>query len=153
MKISDIASKIRSYVGIFLFVLCCCNLYLAFRVSSVVNLKSVVVTNVVEIASFPTNILDSVSSSNFPSSFLPSSPTNTLPEPAKPRQVLETSYQYFLCSRRIGAYMFGRPYYEGSPCSYGRISQIYPDRIILSSGDWISNTFDQQSRKVVKHDF
>lgn len=153
MKISDFVDKLRSFVGLFLFVLCCCNFYLAFRVSSVVNLKSVVVTNVVEIASLSTNFLSSVSSSNFPSlSILPPS-TNTVPEPVKPRQVFETSYQYFLCSRRIGAYMFGRPYYEGSPCSYGRISQIYPDRIILSSGDWISNTFDQSTRKVNKHDF
>lgn len=79
-----------------------------------------------------TNGLSAVLSGAFTSSSVPS-PTNL------PSQVCETSYQYFVVGRRIGCKMFGRFYYEGSPCSYGRISEIYPDRILLASGDWITN--------------
>lgn len=95
-----------------------------------------------------TNVIDSVSLGSLPSDIsnrlasvaglIPSLPSSEICT-NMPSQVCETSYQYFVSGRRIGCKMFGRFYYEGSPCSYGRISYIYPDRILLASGDWISN--------------
>ena len=134
-------SKLSGLSGLFLLVLSMSNFYLAFRASRVVNLKSVTVTNVVEVVNLksPTNDLPSaVSPFEIPSSPVPASP----PVPV-PREVAQWPYRYFLVNHRIGLEAFGRYYYEGSPCSYGRISQIYPDRILLHSGDWISNKLER----------
>ena len=96
--------------------------------------KVSVITNVVSSADSDFSSLSvSNSVSSVPLVTRPSLVTNS------PSQVCETSYQYFITGRRIGCKMFGRFYFEGSPCSYGRIDSIYPDRILLSSGDWIQN--------------
>lgn len=145
-RFKQILSFLSSCSGLFLFVAGCCNFFLAYRATSCI--KSVVTTNVVEMVVLSTNELSSASSpSNSSPSvsspfffYPPSSPSS--PSERVPRQVAEYPYQYFLCGRRIGACMFGRYYYDGSPCSYGRIDKIFPDRIILVGGDWIQNRFD-----------
>lgn len=137
----NLLAKLSGFSGLFLLVLSMSNFYLAFRASRVVNLKSVTVTNVVEVVNLKssTNEFPSASSSvDIPSSPLPASP----PVPV-PKEVAQWPYRYFLVNRRIGLEAFGRYYYEGSPCSYGRIFQIYPDRILLKSGDWISNKLER----------
>lgn len=154
-RIKQLLSSLKNFTGLFLLLLSLFNFYLSYRASSVVNLHSYTVTNVVEMVTFPSNF---VSSSSVPSnsvlpflsvpssSVLPSSPV------VVPKEVLQVPYQYFVIGHRVGAHMFGRFYYDGSPCSYGRIEAIFPDRIILRSGDWISNRFDVDSRKVAKND-
>lgn len=134
---------------------CICNIYFAYRVNvesrpvTVFNYHEV--TNRIDVSSnsLPSNMFSSVSLSS------PDSPSDSVARPSC-ASVCRVPYQYFLCGRRIGAYVWGRFYYEGSPCSYGRISMIFPDRIILDSGDWIENArvfdpFDKSNRRL-NHD-
>lgn len=48
-------------------------------------------------------------------------------------------YRYMLINGRKAVQLFGRLHYVGSFTSYGRILDIFPDRILLDSGDTISN--------------
>ena len=145
-------ARLSSLSGLFLLVLSLANFYLAYRASQVVNMRSYTVTNVVEVVSTVSSNIDSVVSS--PLSFSSSSPSVPAPSPLPvPREVAQWPYRYFLVGRRIGFEVFGRYYYEGSPCSYGRIYQIYPDRILLCGGDWISNRISSDvARKDVRDD-
>lgn len=132
---------ISPFTGLILLVASLSNFYLAYRASS--DIRSTVVTNFVDLVSSPliaspvSNIVDDVRVFSSPTSSPSTLPSP--PPPSLPRQLAEYPYQYFIVGRRIGACMFGRFYYEGSPCSYGKISSIYPDRIILQGGDWILN--------------
>lgn len=135
-------AKLSGLSGLFLLVLSGSNFYLAFRASKVINSKCVTVTNVVELVNLVSSTNDAPSvSSPFGS---PSLPPPSPPIVPAAREVAQWPYRYFLVNHRIGLEAFGRYYYEGSPCSYGRIFQIFPDRILLSSGDWISNKFERE---------
>lgn len=141
MSFSSFLSRLSGFSGLFLLVLALSNFYLAFRASSVINMRSVTVTNVVEVAysvpvSDPTN---PPSPSVESPSIRPASSSH--PDRPASHEVAQWPYRYFTINRRVGFEIFGRYYYEGSPCSWGRIKEIYPDRILLSSGDWISNRF------------
>lgn len=153
-KLLSFLRSFSAFSGFFLFLAGCANFVLAYKAMQVGS-RVVVTTNIVEMASFTTNSLPSVSS---PVSFVSSN--NLLPSFGRsPSPLADTNccrevacypYQYFLVGRRIGAEMFGRYYYDGSPCSYGRIDRIFPDRIILCSGDWISNKVVNDSRGVLR---
>lgn len=145
---------LSSASGLFLLVMSLANFYLAYRAAQVVNLRSYTVTNLVEVVStVPTNTDSVVSSPVSFSSPSFSSPSPDTVNPPVPREVAQWPYRYFLVGRRIGFEVFGRYYYEGSPCSYGRIYQIYPDRILLCGGDWISNRISSDvARKDVRDD-
>lgn len=54
----NILSKLSGFSGFFLLVLSMSNFYLAFRASRVVNLKSVTVTNVVEVVNLKSSTND-----------------------------------------------------------------------------------------------
>ncbi len=118
-----------------------CNVLLCYRASSVAT-RVHDITNHVEVVSFTTNFVN-----------LSSMPTNIISSQTDvrelPREVARTAYQYFVVGRLIGCKAWGRYYYDGSPCSWGRISAVYPDRILLEDGNWISNTFafDEPRRK------
>ena len=49
-------------------------------------------------------------------------------------------YDYGISWGRRFALLWGRYFYEGDPTSYGEISFIYPERIILADGSVIVNT-------------
>lgn len=99
------------------------------------------VTNVVESVSI-SNFIEKVSSSGLSTNILGSAFGLSSPSSAvsyEPKCVAKTSYQYYLVGRRCGVLMYGRRYFDGSLCSYGRIDKVFPDRILLSNGDWIEN--------------
>lgn len=49
-------------------------------------------------------------------------------------------YRYMLINGVKAVQLFGRLHFVGSRTSYGRIIDIFPDRILLDSGDTISNS-------------
>ena len=140
VRIKRLLAGFSASSGLFLFALGCTNFYLAFRASSVPRSRVTHVTNYVDVVSSPTNSTP-VAGVDVPLS----SPSGVAvpvppPLPSPPREVANYPYQYFIVGRRIGAQMFNRYYYDGSPCSYGRIERIFPDRILLVGGDWIRNS-------------
>lgn len=59
-----------------------------------------------------------------------------------PKQRTEIStyhYRYMLVNGHRAVELFGRIHYLGSRTSYGRILEIFPDRIILDTGFVINN--------------
>lgn len=62
-------------------------------------------------------------------------PTNHLAEVN-----IDIAYSYFLHNGRPCAKWYGRYFQAGSPTSYGRIKQVFPDRIELESGAFLKNT-------------
>ena len=148
----------KGTLGILFLVGTICNVYLSYRAYSVVKSNSVQsVTNVVELLSSPlTNSSPSGVKSSFSSPFYHSPLSDPRQDIVVPKEVAEYPYQYFLIGRRIGVQLFGRFYYEGSPCSYGRIKHIFPDRIILEDGNWIRNRIDYQPQsfheRITKND-
>ena len=163
-RFKKVLSWFSSLSGLSLFVLACCNFSLAYKAVSVS--RSVVLTNVVEMAVSPSGLstnLSSTQSFSPPSSLSPvfSAPTSlahTVSSPDTPvtKEVARWPYRYFVVRRRIGCEFMNRYYYDGSSCSYGRISAIYPDRILLDGGDWITNTLlssdIRRDPKVAKND-
>lgn len=136
---------IKGLSGLFLICGIICNCFLSYRVFNISRSASVVVqTNFVSTVDLPSQLPNrlenSLSNSTFNIDFREKENQSS---PPLPQKVAEYPYQYFLIARRIGAKMFNRYYYEGSPCSYGRIRYIYPDRIILENGDWIQNRMEQ----------
>lgn len=56
------------------------------------------------------------------------------------RSEISTSYyRYMLVNGQRAVELFGRIHYKGSRTSYGRIVEIFPDRIILDTGFVINN--------------
>lgn len=149
-RLKAILAGFSSLSGLALFVLACCNFVMAYKSVSVV--RSVVVTNVVEVASSVAASSNAISSV-FSSLSAPSVSAD-MPTEREPQEVARWPYRYFVVRRRIGCEFMNRYYYDGSPCSYGRIYQIYPDRILLADGDWISNSLLPSSAegKVAKND-
>ncbi len=68
------------------------------------------------------------------------SSTNALNELVKPSMSVRYKYQYFTHGGRQFALVPGNEFLSrGSPTSYGRIKEIYPDRIMLDNGVWLVN--------------
>lgn len=66
--------------------------------------------------------------------------TNELEDLVRPRFAVNYPYRYFVFGRRRFAAIDGNENLSaGSPTSYGRIREIYPDRIILDNGIWLVN--------------
>ena len=53
---------------------------------------------------------------------------------------IDIAYSYFLHNGIPCAKWYGRYFQAGSPTSYGRIKQVFPDRIELVSGAFLKNT-------------
>ena len=89
-----------------------------------------VVTNHVIVV---TNYIGSVSSS---------SSTNLVSDLVRPSFSVNYKYHYFVYAGRRFAHVDGNEFLSrGSPTSYGRIEEIYPDRIKLDNGIWLVNVF------------
>lgn len=87
-----------------------------------------------------------------------SSPVVSAPSPVVPDHVplsstnklftVQAFYDYGISWGRRFALLWGRYFYEGDPTSYGEISFIYPERIILADGSVIVNTKWNNARSV-----
>lgn len=146
-------SKLLSYFGryasLLLTLLAASNLYLAFSASSA-SRREYCVTNYVEQVSFVTNVIECVGSISSPSNTVQLS--NALDD-VPVREVARCPYDYFMVGRVIGARMYGRYYYDGSLCSWGRIDSVWPDRILLADGNWITNAkVDYINNEVLRND-
>lgn len=53
---------------------------------------------------------------------------------------IPVKYKYFMVDGTRHIEYCGRYFSEGSPTSYGRISLIFPDRIVLDNGRYLKNT-------------
>ena len=68
------------------------------------------------------------------------SSTNALNELINPSMSVRYKYQYFTHGGRQFALVPGNEFLSrGSPTSYGRIKEIFPDRIMLDNGVWLVN--------------
>ena len=149
--ISRFLSNVRDFSPLLLAVMAVCNLVMAFNVRSTVRKSSsVVVTNYVDLVNFPSPVSVGTSSNTVSSLFgslgslVPSSspdlPSVSSSEKEERKVFCNLPYQYFVANRRIGAQICGRYFYEGSLCSGGYISKIFPDRILLEDGSFIVNS-------------
>lgn len=66
--------------------------------------------------------------------------SNVLEDLVRPRYAVNYRYRYFVFNgRRFAAIDGNENLSAGSPTSYGRIREIFPDRIILDNGIWLVN--------------
>lgn len=89
-----------------------------------------------------TNTIDHVSDVVSSGQSDPLSVDLVTPESVRSNLVVAASvyYDFFIVNDNRIIKMFDRYYQEGSRCSYGRISIIYPDRLFLDDGSAILNT-------------
>lgn len=139
-------ASLGRFAGLGFSVLAITNLYLAYKSSSVAT-RVHDVTNHVEVVSYVTNYVNVANGivTNSMSRAYGVSAESVIRDPV---EVARCRYHYFKVGYRIGALMHGRYYYDGSPCSYGRISSVWPDRIILDNGDYISNVIPEWDDRV-----
>lgn len=71
-------------------------------------------------------------------SALSSSPSPS-DSPNQRNEISTYHYRYMLVNGNRAVELFGRIHYKGSRTSYGRIVEIFPDRIILDTGFVINN--------------
>lgn len=128
---------------ILVFAAAIANFFLSCSVSRMARPQYIyhTVTNEIVRTSIVTQLVSSADSSyiatpfNFPSSDVSSSPSSS----SSPRSISTTHYRYTLVGGRRAVMLFGRMHYLGSRTSYGRIVDIFPDRVILDSGITINN--------------
>ena len=136
---SHFLGSLRDYAPLFIFLALVSNIFIVYRFEStrkpqvVYSVERVFVnTNVSSSASVPVSPASvPVSSSNVVSR---ASSSNVVD-----RTVCNVSYDYFLYNGVRGVKMWDRFYNEGSLTSFGRISTIFPDRILLEDGGYIVN--------------
>lgn len=131
---------LRRVWSLLIFAVAIANFVLACTASRSLQTRTIysTVTNEIHHVSVVTQILSSVSSS--PSSsplpfFSDSSPDNQF----QPLDHPTHHYSYMLLNGVKAVMLFGRLHYVGSRTSYGRIVDIFPDRVLLDTGDSISN--------------
>lgn len=98
------------------------------------------VTNEIVRTSIVTQLVSSADSPDIATPFnFPSSDVSSSPSSSPPRSISTTYYRYTLVGGRRAVMLFGRMHYIGSRTSYGRIVDIFPDRVLLDSGMSIHN--------------
>lgn len=131
---------LRDYSPFFIFLALLLNVFIVYRFES--SRKPQLVYSV-ERVFVNTNSSDKVvSSSSLPVvSDVPVLPSvSSVPSSnVVSRSVCNVSYDYFLYNNIRGVKMWDRFYNEGSLTSFGRISKIFPDRILLEDGGYIVN--------------
>ena len=68
-----------------------------------------------------------------------SSSSSSSDSPNQRSEISTYYYRYMLVNGNRAVELFGRIHYKGSRTSYGRIVEIFPDRIILDTGFVINN--------------
>lgn len=129
-----LSRSLNGFVPLFIFLALVVNLIIVYRFET--TRKPQVVYSVERVL-INTNTVSSVSArlTNFVSSVsVPHSSTGSVV-----RVSCNVNYDYFLYNGVRGVKMWDRFYNEGSLTSYGRISKIFPDRIILDDGSFIVN--------------
>lgn len=131
---------LRRVWSILIFAVAISNFVLACTASRSLQTRTIysTVTNEIHHVSVVTQILTSVSSSSSPSSSSPH-PDSSSDNYFQPLDHPTFHYRYMLINGVKAVMLFGRLHYVGSRTSYGRIVDIFPDRVILDSGDTISN--------------
>lgn len=131
---------LRDYSPFFIFLALLLNVFIVYRFES--SRKPQLVYSV-ERVFVNTNSSDKVvSSSSLPVvSNVPVLPSvSSVPSSnVVSRSVCNVCYDYFLYNNIRGVKMWDRFYNEGSLTSFGRISKIFPDRILLEDGGYIVN--------------
>ena len=120
-----------------IFAVAISNFVLACTASSSLQTKTItsIITNVVDHVTVVTQILSSTS--------VPVSSDISIDDSINYFQPVDhptSYYRYMLINGVKAVQLFGRLHYVGSRTSYGRILDIFPDRILLDSGDTISNS-------------
>ena len=140
-----LSRSLNGFVPLFIFLALVANLIIVYRFETtrkpqvVYSVERVLInTNTVSSVSAPlTNSFSSVSAplaNSFSSVSVSHSSTGSTA-----RVSCNANYDYFLYNGVRGVKMWDRFYNEGSLTSYGRISKIFPDRIILDDGSFIVN--------------
>ena len=127
---------------IIVFAAAIANFFLSCSVSRMARPQYVyqTVTNEIVRTSIVTQVVSSVDSPDSATTFVfPSSEVSPSPSFSPPRSISTTHYRYSLVGGRRAVMLFGRMHYIGSRTSYGRIVDIFPDRVILDSGISIQN--------------
>lgn len=127
---------------ILVFAAAIANFFLSCSVSRMARPQYIyqTVTNEILRTSIVTQLVSSADSPGFATPFdflshdVPHSPSSP-----SPRSISTTHYRYSLIGGRRAVMLFGRMHYIGSRTSYGRIVDIFPDRVILDSGMSIQN--------------
>ena len=127
----------RRLWSILIFAVAISNFVLACTASRSLKTTTItsIITNVVDHVTVVTQILSSVS--------VPVSPDIPIDDSLNYFQPVDHPthyYRYMLINGVKAVQLFGRLHYVGSRTSYGRIIDIYPDRLLLDSGDTISNS-------------
>lgn len=138
--ISRFLSALRDYVPFFIFLSLAGNVFVVYRYESsrrpqvVYSVERVFVnTNTTSSATSPDSGVKSIPPP-------PSSPVSVPSSNVVSRTVCNAEYDYFLYNGVRGVKMWDRFYNEGSLTSFGRISKIFPDRILLEDGGYIVNS-------------
>lgn len=117
---------------IFLAVVNCCVIFVfeSQRRPQIITHENVVTTNHLIV------VTNYISSSVSPSPVVDS---NVLQFVMAPDRQVNYPFSFFVWAGRPYVSAYGQNLTVGSPTSYGRILEIYPDRLLLDSGVWLVN--------------
>lgn len=124
-----------------MFAVAIANFFLSCSVSRMARPQYIyqTVTNEIVRTSVVTQVVSSADSAHFSPFDLLSSEVSPSSSSSPPRSVSTTYYRYSIVGGRRAVMLFGRMHYIGSRTSYGRIVDIFPDRVMLDSGITINN--------------